>query len=118
MIHYNRPNFVSRSFPRPRRQKTYIMVDQFKGGGSGNFELKPVNHSEAYSENGVHTNLAESYVSRLCRMIRGQHHTVSGKYLGAYAAHAAWLEDHSRQSNGVLFSDEFWQRLVIRPTKY
>jgi hypothetical protein len=51
-------------------------------------------------------------------MIRGQNHTVSGKYLGAYAAHAAWLEDHSRQSNGVLFSDEFWQRLVIRPTKY
>ena len=42
------------------------------------FELKRVNHSEAYSENGVHTNLAESYFSRLRRMIRGQHHAVSG----------------------------------------
>jgi hypothetical protein len=29
------------------------------------FELRRVNHSEAYSENGVHTNLAESYFSRL-----------------------------------------------------
>lgn len=66
------------------------------------FELTRVNHSEAYSENGVHTNLAESYFSRLRRMIRGQHHAVSGKYLGAYAGHAAWLEDHSNESNGVL----------------
>jgi hypothetical protein len=40
--------------------------------------------------------------SALRRMIRGQHHAVSGKYLGAYAGHAAWLEDHSDQSNGVL----------------
>jgi ISXO2-like transposase domain len=66
------------------------------------FELKRVNHSEAYSENGVHTNLAESYFSRLRRMIRGEHHAVSGKYLNAYAAHAAWFEDHGRESNGVL----------------
>ena len=66
------------------------------------FELKRVNHSEAYSENGVNTNLAESYFSRLRRMIRGQHHAVSGKYLSAYAAHAAWLEDHGRENNGVL----------------
>ena len=66
------------------------------------FELKRVNHSEAYSENGVHTNLAESYFSRLRRMIRGQHHAVSGKYLGAYAVHAAWLEDHGKESNSAL----------------
>jgi hypothetical protein len=69
---------------------------------AGSFDLKRVNHSEAYSENGVHTNLAESYFSRLRRMIRGQHQAVSGKYLGAYAVHAAWLEDHSKESNGVL----------------
>src|ERR1700734_3444117 len=66
------------------------------------FELKRVNHSEAYSENGVNTNLAESYFSRLRRTIRGQHHAVSGKYLSAYSAHAAWLEDHGRESTGVL----------------
>lgn len=66
------------------------------------FDMKRVNHSESYSENGVNTNLAESFFSRLRRMIRGQHHAVSGKYLGAYAGHAAWLEDHSLESNGAL----------------
>lgn len=66
------------------------------------FDLQRVNHSEAYSENGVHTNQAESFFSRLRRMIRGQHHAVSGKYLGAYATHAAWLEDHALESNGTL----------------
>jgi len=69
---------------------------------AGRFDLRRVNHSEAYSENGVNTNLAESYFSRLRRMIRGQHHAVSGKYLASYARHAAWLEDHSSESNGAL----------------
>ena len=66
------------------------------------FDRKRVNHSEAYSENGVHINLAESFFSRLRRMIRGQHHAVSGKYLGGYAGHAAWPEDHNDESNGAL----------------
>jgi len=69
---------------------------------TGTFDLKRVNHSEAYSESSVNTNLAESYFSRLRRMIRGQHHAVSGRYLGGYANHAAWLEDHSMDSNGAL----------------
>ncbi len=40
--------------------------------------------------------------SRLRRMVRGQHHHVSARYLHAYAAHAAWLEDHRRLDNGRL----------------
>lgn len=51
---------------------------------------------------GTHTNGAESYFSRLRRMVRGQHHFVSAKYLDRYADHAAWLEDHRRESNGAL----------------
>lgn len=69
---------------------------------SDHFDLRRVNHSDAYSEQGVHTNMAESFFSRLRRMIRGQHHSVSGKHLGRYAGHAAWLEDHGLESNGVL----------------
>lgn len=69
---------------------------------AGRFDLIRVNHSEAYGENGVNTNLAESYFSRLRRMIRGQHHAVSSKYLASYARHASWLEDHSFESNGAL----------------
>lgn len=67
-----------------------------------NFEMRRINHSEAYSHGSVHTNLAESYFSRLRRMISGQHLRVEGRYLDAYAAHAAWLEDHRFESNGTL----------------
>jgi hypothetical protein len=43
----------------------------------------------------------ESYFARLRRMVRGQHHFVSPKYLYQYANHAAWLEDNRRNSNGT-----------------
>lgn len=66
------------------------------------FDMQRINHSEAYSRAGAHTNLAESYFSRLRRMIGGQHLRVEGRYLDAYAAHAAWLEDHRSESNGTL----------------
>lgn len=59
-----------------------------------------INHSEAYSADGANTNAVESYFSRLRRMVTGQHHGVSPKYLHQYSAHAAWLEDHRRRSNG------------------
>lgn len=60
-----------------------------------------INHSDAYSYGyGVHTNNVESFFSRLRRMVGGQHHHVSHRYLYQYANHAAWLEDHRRRSNG------------------
>jgi hypothetical protein len=68
------------------------------------FPVGRINHSEAYSANGVCTNQVESYFSRLRRMVGGQHHHVSAQYLHAYAAHAAWLSDHCRESNGALAS--------------
>ena len=64
------------------------------------WEVDRINHSEAYSDHGKHTNWVESYFSRLRRMITGQHHHVSPKYLYQYANHAAWLEDNRRNSNG------------------
>lgn len=64
--------------------------------------MQRINYSEACSRGGAHTNLAESYFSRLRRMIGGQHLRVEGRYLDAYAAHAAWLEDHRCESNGTL----------------
>ena len=65
------------------------------------FRSTRINHSEAYSDgHGKHTNWVESYFSRLRRMVIGQHHHVSHKYLYQYANHAAWLEDHRRRSNG------------------
>jgi hypothetical protein len=65
------------------------------------FATSRINHSQSYSDgHGKHTNLVESYFSRLRRMVGGQHHHVSHKYLYQYANHAAWLEDHRRRSNG------------------
>ena len=61
-----------------------------------------VNHSEIYSDHGKHTNMVESYFSRLRRMVDGQHHGVSPQYLYQYANHAAWLEDNRRTDNGTL----------------
>ncbi len=66
------------------------------------WQVGRINHSEAYSLNGVCTNQVESYFSRLRRMIGGQHHHVSARYLYQYANHASWLEDHRRESNGAL----------------
>lgn len=45
---------------------------------------------------------AESYFSRLRRMVQCQHHHVSPRYLHQYATQAAWLEDNRRTSNGAL----------------
>ena len=63
---------------------------------------KRINHSVAYSDGEGCTNQAESFFSRLRRMVEGQHHFVSPQYLHQYAAHAAWLEDHRRLDNGSL----------------
>lgn len=65
---------------------------------------KRINHSEAYSLDDACTNQVESFFARLRRMVAGQHHHVSPRYLAAYAAHAAWLEDHRREPNGTLAS--------------
>lgn len=63
---------------------------------------KRINHSEAYSDGVGCTNQAESYFSRLRRMVTGQHHGVSPKHLSQYAHEAAWKEDHRRMDNGAL----------------
>jgi len=65
------------------------------------YEMKRINHSVAYSLDGACTNQAESYFSRLRRAEIGQHHHISGKYLGAYAVEMAWREDNRRVSNGA-----------------
>lgn len=66
------------------------------------WKTRRINHSEAYSLDEGCTNQAESYFSRLRRMVRGQHHHVSPQYLHQYAGHAAWLEDNRGLDNGAL----------------
>lgn len=66
------------------------------------YNVDRVNHSEIYSDHGKHTNMVESFFSRLRNMIQGQHRGVSPKYLHQYANHSAWLEDNRRTDNGTL----------------
>ena len=65
------------------------------------FDVKRINHSVAYSLDGACTNQAESFFSRMRRAEIGQHHHISGKYLGAYAGEMAWKEDNRRAANGA-----------------
>ena len=64
--------------------------------------MRRINHKVAFSRDGACTNWAESYFSRLRRAEIGQHHHVSGRYLGAYAVEMAWREDRRRVANGAL----------------
>lgn len=64
------------------------------------WDTKRVNHSVRFMDEGVCTNQAESYFSRLRRMEIGTHHHIAGPYLNAYAGEASWREDNRRIANG------------------
>ena len=64
------------------------------------WDTRRVNHSVAFMDEGVCTNQAESYFSRLRRAEIGTHHHIAGPYLYAYAAEMSWREDNRRVSNG------------------
>lgn len=66
----------------------------------GRYEMKRINHQEAYSMDGACTNWAEEYFSRLRRAEIGHHHHIASVYLLRYAQEAAWREDHRRMANG------------------
>ena len=64
------------------------------------FEMRRVNHEQAYSADGSCTNMAEEYFSRLRRAEIGHHHHIAGTYLLRYAQESSWREDNRRVSNG------------------
>ncbi len=65
------------------------------------YDARRVNHSLAYMDQGVCTNQAESFFSRLRRAEVGTHHHIAGPYLNAYAGEMVWREDHRERSNGA-----------------
>jgi transposase-like protein len=64
------------------------------------YEMKRINHEEAYSQDGACTNWAEEFFSRMRRAEIGHHHHIAGNYLLRYAQEATWREDNRRMSNG------------------
>ena len=91
-------NFI-RSHVKPG---TVVNADEASSwdGLHAKFEMKRINHKEAYSLDGACTNWAEEYFSRLRRAEVGHHHHISGVYLLRYAQEAAWREDSRRVANG------------------
>jgi hypothetical protein len=83
------------SFIRARIAKgTTVHADE-SGAWDGlheRFEMKRINHQEAYSFDGACTNQAEEYFSRLRRAEIGIHHHIAGAYLLRYARESSWRE--------------------------
>jgi hypothetical protein len=93
------------------------------------FEMKRIDHQEAYSMDGACTNWAEEFFSRMRRAKIWHHHHIAGPYLLRFAQEASWREDNRRLSNGeqvnrlgglalrckpsVDFSG-YWQRHVVK----
>jgi hypothetical protein len=91
------------SFIRARIAKgTTVHADETAAwdGLHERFEMKRINHQEAYSLDGACTNWAEEYFSRLRRGEIGIHHHIGGAYLLRYAQESSWREDNRRVSNG------------------
>ncbi len=80
------------------------------------YEMKRINHGEAYSLDGACTNWAEEYFSRLRRAEVGHHHHISGVYLLRYAQEAAWREDSRRVANGEQVSRVAQLALARKPS--
>ena len=72
-------------------------------GLHGAFEMKRINHEEAYSLDGACTNWAEEYFSRLRRAETGHHHHIAGAYLLRYAqeAHGARIPSRVKRRSDL-----------------
>lgn len=67
------------------------------------FDVKRINHQDAYSHDGACTNQAMSFFSRIRGVEIGQHHHIAGPNFDGCAKEMAWREDTRRLSNGEQF---------------
>jgi transposase-like protein len=80
------------------------------------YEMKRINHQDAYSLDGACTNMAETFFSRLRRAEVGIHHHIAGPYLLRYSQEMAWREDHHRTPNGEQVSRVAHLAMVRKPS--
>jgi hypothetical protein len=91
------------SFVRARIAKgTTVNADESANWNElhARFEMKRINHEEAYSLDGACTNWAKEFFSRMRRAEIGHHHHIAGAYFLRYAQESSWREDNRRSSNG------------------
>jgi hypothetical protein len=80
------------------------------------YEISRINHQQAYSLNGVYSDGAESFFSRLRRTEMGHHYHVVGPNLVRYAQEIAWREDKRRVRNGDQVQQTVSLALASRPS--
>jgi hypothetical protein len=80
------------------------------------YEVARIDHQQAFSLDGVYSNGAESFFSRLRRAEMGHHHHVAGPYLVRYAQESAWREAKRRASNGDQVKRAVSLALASRPS--
>jgi transposase-like protein len=85
-------------------------------GLQGRFQMDRIDHQQAYSLNGVYSNNAESFFSRMRRGEIGHHHHVAGPYLLRYAQESAWRENNRRVSNGDQVKRTVALAIACRPS--
>lgn len=74
--------------------------------GTKKYNHLSVNHSEEYqNDEGINTNFVESYFSRLRRMVIGQHHKLSKKYLELYVNEITYRENVREWNNRDILID-------------
>jgi hypothetical protein len=76
------------SFIRSRIAKgTFVNADEGSSWDAlhAQYEMKRINHEEAYGLDGACTNWAEEFFSRMRRAEQGHHHHIAGPYLLRYA---------------------------------
>jgi transposase-like protein len=91
------------SFIKARvRRETVLHADEAASWDAlhERYEMRRVNHEDAYSTVESCTNQAESFFSRMRRGEIGHSHHIAGPYLLRFAQEAAWREDNRRVSNG------------------
>jgi ISXO2-like transposase domain len=72
----------------------------------GRFEMKRINHEEAYSLDGACTNWAQEFFSRMRRAEIGHHHHIAGAYLLRYPRWCArWIVARLRGEYARLLYD-------------
>jgi transposase-like protein len=94
------------------------------------YRMARIKHDDAYSQDGVHTNWAESYFAILRKMHYGTHHQISARHLEAYANELAWRQDNRKMNEsdkvGLLLRlclntlpsrkwSRYWQRKAGQP---
>lgn len=83
-------------------KRTVVHADEAasRDGLHERFEIKRINHQEAYSLDGACANMAEEYFPRRRHAEIGIHHDIAGACLLRYAQESSWREDNRRISNG------------------